>query len=207
MHHNTIRLVGSAVSSSNIASSGLSTHPVLRYAASNIRENGLRIIVSPLSVLLLLHSMSILRDDSDVANLVVLPWGVISKSQRREFPEPTQSIPVDTASNVIKRKHKYNRPRRRKRIMSCHGCKKVYQRKTWLLKHKETCVKMKYVHDRHCPRSNPFPIGVTQSTNNKQRRYSHIDVERRGNNINIDAYDARSGDTGHCCIHRDNGNM
>ena len=98
-------------------------------------------------MLLLLHSLSILRDDSDVANLVVPPWGVISKSQSREFPGPTQSIPVDTASNVIKHKRKYNRPRRRKRILSCHGCKKVYKRKTWLLKHKETCVKMKYMTD------------------------------------------------------------
>ena len=78
------RLVGSAVSSSNIASSGLSTHPVFSYTASNIRENGLRNIVPPLSVLLLLHSLSILRDDSDVANLVVPPWGGdLEKSESR----------------------------------------------------------------------------------------------------------------------------
>ena len=69
------RLVESAVSSSNISSAGLSRHPVLSYTASNIRENGLRTIVPPLSVLLLLHSLSILRDDSDVANFVVTPWG------------------------------------------------------------------------------------------------------------------------------------
>ena len=49
------RLVESAVSSSNISSAGLSRYPVLSYTASNIRENGLRNIVPPLSVLLLLH--------------------------------------------------------------------------------------------------------------------------------------------------------
>ena len=62
------RLVESAVSSSNISSAGVSRYPVLSYTASNIRENGLRNIVPPLSVLLLLHSMSILRDDSWVLN-------------------------------------------------------------------------------------------------------------------------------------------
>ena len=64
------------------------------------------------------------------------------------------------------------------------------------------------IHDRYnSPRPTSIGIGTTQSANSKQRRYSHIDVECRGDNINIDAYDARSCYTGHCRIHRDNGNM
>ena len=58
---------------------------IIIYTASNIRENGLRNIVPPLSVLLLLHCLSILRDDSDVANVVVPPWGGgdLEKSESR----------------------------------------------------------------------------------------------------------------------------
>ena len=60
------RLVGSAVSPSNVSSAGLITYPVLRYSATNLRNNGSRNIVSSLSVLLLLYSLSILHDDSDL---------------------------------------------------------------------------------------------------------------------------------------------
>ena len=107
---------------------------VLRLSKNNLARDRLLLMNAPtllpsIAVMLELASLNILRNPRKCTEREVSVIHTVMSTIDNEFQS--------------KKKRKYNRSRRRKPTLQCHGCKKHYKTKNWLLKHKSTCITMK----------------------------------------------------------------
>ena len=128
---------------------------VLRLSKNNLARDQLLLMNAPtllpsIALMLELASLNILRNPR--------------KCTEREVS--VSHTVVSTIDNEIqsKKKRKYNRSRRRKPTLQCHGCKKNYKTKHWLLKHKSTCVTMNFWLFRNFCRQSCTPRLYSQTT-------------------------------------------
>ena len=96
---------------------------------------------------------------------------------------------VSTQSKAIKThgKRMYNRRRRRKNIIACHGCKKTYKTKTWLFKHKTKCQRMKMLIDKASRNTSNVELSPSVQSNNTLSLYTW----------NVEGYESTISHTSH----------
>ena len=109
-------------------------HSVLRLSKNNLARDQLLLMNAPT----LLPSISVMLERASL-NILRNP----RKCTEREVPVIHTVVSTIDNECQSKKKRKYNRSRRRKPTLQCHGCKKHYKTKNWLLKHKSTCVTLK----------------------------------------------------------------